>query len=253
MPNGQARRSRLCSRFSCRRSASARETAEGGLRAARRFAGAAAGVCAQLGIRRVFEFGTGRSTRAFLDAECEVASVEDSAEWARAKHNEVSAGCLAPRSHSFSFLCVLSGIAARQCGAGSAGSGPRRLAGCRAGPGRFTRATPFREHALAMAFAHARGALIVVDDAGISHRRPILPTPRGTQRRSVLPGGDRSRDFLRGARGGALRWTMRDRSSNAEGVAALLSSPLRRMKILISSTFFIRVSAASKRSAAFCA
>lgn len=121
----------------------------------------------RLGIQRVFEFGSGRSTRGFLDAGCTVTAIEDSETWL----SETLATLTPEQRERFKpvFLPLervwLAGapfqswrlpeaVLADLCQAELV------LVDSPALP-------PFREHALALALEHARGALIVVDDARI--------------------------------------------------------------------------------------
>jgi hypothetical protein len=121
----------------------------------------------RLWVRRVFEFGSGRSTRGFLRAGCEVAVVEDSEAWlgkTLAQLDEVQ------RTRFTSYLLPLrtvwvAGAPLRSWVLPEAVLATLReadlvLVDSPAWP-------PFREHALALALAHSRNALVVVDDANI--------------------------------------------------------------------------------------
>jgi len=122
---------------------------------------------AQLGIRRVFEFGTGQSTRAFLAAGCEVASVEDSAEWLSETRRALDGLDGAPIEF---FQLPLRLVWHRGAPMRSWRLPARALAALRAADLVLVDSPalpPFREHALALALAQARGALIAVDDASI--------------------------------------------------------------------------------------
>jgi hypothetical protein len=115
----------------------------------------------------VFEFGTGQSTRAFLDAGCDVASVEDSAEWLSETQQTLDGLTGAPVEF---FHLPLLLVWHRGAPMRSWLLPARALAALRAAELVLVDSPalpPFREHALAMALAHARGALIAVDDAYI--------------------------------------------------------------------------------------
>ena len=122
---------------------------------------------ARLGVRRVFEFGTGLSTRAFLDAGCEVTAVEDSAEWLAETRRSLEPAALGRVSF---FHLSLRIVWHRGAPIRSWRLPPEALAALRAAELVLVDSPalpPFREHALIMAIEHARNALIVVDDAGI--------------------------------------------------------------------------------------
>lgn len=121
----------------------------------------------RLQVQRVFEFGSGQSTREFLAAGCQVTVVEDSEDWLAE-----TLATLAPwqrerfASHRLPLRPVwLAGAPMRSWVLPEAALAALReadlvLVDSPAWP-------PFREHALALALEHCRGALIVVDDANI--------------------------------------------------------------------------------------
>ncbi|HSI14716.1 MAG TPA: hypothetical protein VK961_21870 [Chthoniobacter sp.] len=121
----------------------------------------------RLYVRRVFEFGSGQSTREFLAAGCQVTVVEDSEAWLA----ETDAA-LAPvqrlrfTSHRLPLRRVwLAGAPLQSWVLPETALAALRdaelvLVDSPAWP-------PFREHALTLALEHSRGALIVVDDANI--------------------------------------------------------------------------------------
>jgi hypothetical protein len=121
----------------------------------------------QLGIRRVFEFGSGRSTRDFLRAGCRVTVVEDSQTWLDETMNLLDADESARLvSHVLPLHRVwMAGAPLRSWNLSeealqALGEAELVLVDSPAWP-------PFREHALALALGHCRAALIVVDDANI--------------------------------------------------------------------------------------
>jgi hypothetical protein len=121
----------------------------------------------RLGVQRVFEFGSGRSTRDFLRAGCQVSVIEDSETWLRRTiallEDDQRARLI---SHVLPFRCVW--VAGAPLQSWILPEGALRaldeadlvLVDSPAWP-------PFREHALALALAHCRQAVIVVDDANI--------------------------------------------------------------------------------------
>ncbi len=124
-------------------------------------------VIARLGVRRVFEFGSGRSTEAFLQAGMEVTSLEDSETWLAETAQRIRPGervrwhpACAPleriwhRGSPFLSWRLTSDLEVRLAAADLV------LIDWPALP-------PFREHALLLALRHARRALVVVDDANI--------------------------------------------------------------------------------------
>ena len=193
----------------------------------------------QLGIRKIFEFGSGRSTRDFLRAGCEVTVVEDSQAWLDGNDG----------SRSMERACALR----RRICCRSAGSGWRAL---HCGVGCFRKRRwqtlreaelvlvdspawpPFREHALVLALAHCRAALIVVDDANIPTVSRFLPETRGTQRRALFSNRDGPRVVLHLFAGKGFGRHSASRSGNAQSLAPLFPGPEGRMKILLSSHFF---------------
>lgn len=124
-------------------------------------------VVSALGVRRVFEFGSGQSTRCFLEAGCTVTAIEDSAEWLA----QTLAALPAPQReklHGFQLplqTVWLGGAPMRSWRLPDAARDALRdadlvLVDSPALP-------PFREHALVIALGTARGALTIVDDASI--------------------------------------------------------------------------------------
>jgi len=121
----------------------------------------------ELGVRRVFEFGTGQSTRVFLEAGCEVVAIEDSADWLADTRRGLEAAFDTRVTFFHLPLCavwhrsapILSWTLPQEALAGLRNA-DLVLVDSPASP-------PFREHALALALAHARNALLVVDDARI--------------------------------------------------------------------------------------
>lgn len=121
----------------------------------------------RLQVRRVFEFGSGQSTREFLAASCQVTVVEDSEDWLAETSATLDPGQrerFAP--HRLPLRRVwLSGAPLQSWVLSEAALVALRdaqlvLVDSPAWP-------PFREHALALALEHSREALIVVDDANI--------------------------------------------------------------------------------------
>ena len=133
-------------------------------------------------IRRVFEFGSGRSTKIFLEAGCEVTSLEDSQHWL-----DQTLATLAPedRSRHAAVVQPLQTVWHRGVPMKSWTLSPEIIAALEraelvlidspASP-------PFREHALIASLTHARGATIVLDDANI-------PTVQRYCRRLAQNGG----------------------------------------------------------------
>ncbi len=120
-----------------------------------------------LKIRRVFEFGTGKSTRCFLDADCEVWAVEDCAAWLEQTLADIPAG---RRDQLTTFHLPLETIwlAGAPLKSWKLPT-PAREALARADLVLVDSPAlpPFREHVLTLALSEAREALIAVDDAGI--------------------------------------------------------------------------------------
>ncbi len=121
----------------------------------------------RLQVRRVFEFGSGQSTREFLAAGCQVTVVEDSEAWLAETSATLDPGQrerFAP--HRLPLRRVwLEGAPLQSWVLPEAALAALRdaelvLVDSPAWP-------PFREHALTLALEHSRGALIVVDDANI--------------------------------------------------------------------------------------
>jgi predicted O-methyltransferase YrrM len=119
------------------------------------------------GIKRVFEFGSGRSTRAFLAAGCDVTALENSREWMeqtlaavppeqRARLHGVCQPLRVVYSKGVPFRSWVLDDETR----GRLAAAELILIDSPAYP-------PFREHALELAVKHAPEALIVMDDAGI--------------------------------------------------------------------------------------
>jgi hypothetical protein len=118
------------------------------------------------GVRNVFEFGSGRSTKAFLAAGCHVTAVEDSRSWM----DETLASLTVEERSRLHVVCrplelvfhegapfrswVLDSETLQRLSAAE-----MVLIDAPAFP-------PFREHALSISLRHS-GGLIVVDDAGI--------------------------------------------------------------------------------------
>ncbi|HEY2343246.1 MAG TPA: hypothetical protein VGH90_09470 [Chthoniobacteraceae bacterium] len=126
-----------------------------------------ADIVSRLGIRRVFEFGSGRSTGLFLGLGCAVTAIEDSREWLEqtlAKIDATKRESL--RAHVLPLQRVWVGGAPMQSwvlpteALRALKEADLVLVDSPALP-------PFREHALTLALEHARQALIVVDDAAI--------------------------------------------------------------------------------------
>lgn len=121
----------------------------------------------RLGVRTVFEFGSGRSTLLFLEAGCELTSLEDSEAWlaetagrvpaeARGRWHPIYASLARVWHRGVPFLSwpLTEELTTRLAAADLV------LIDSPALP-------PSREHALVLALRHAGRALIVVDDANI--------------------------------------------------------------------------------------
>jgi hypothetical protein len=124
--------------------------------------------CAKwLQAQRVFEFGSGQSTREFLAIGCHVAAVEDSESWLA----ETSARLDPYQRERFTpFLLPLRRVWMTGAPLQSWALPEAALAALREADFVLVDSPawpPFREHALALALAHARRALVVVDDANI--------------------------------------------------------------------------------------
>ena len=138
------------------------------------------------GVRRVFEFGSGRSTKAFLAAGCEVTTVEDSEEWLA----QTVAGLTPEERVRLHAVRQRLGVVFYQ-------GAPfrswrlnedtlRRLAEAELVLIDSPAFPPFREHALSVSLEHCRRGLIVVDDTGIPTVRRFcmrLADGPGTQHR----------------------------------------------------------------------
>ncbi len=121
----------------------------------------------RLGVRRVFEFGTGLSTHLFLAAGCAVTAVEDSAAWlAKTKcgiggdgHERFTPHQLPLHRVWHRGVPVMSWVLPVEA-----------LAALRAADLVLVDSPtlpPSREHAFALSIAEARSALVVVDDVNI--------------------------------------------------------------------------------------
>jgi hypothetical protein len=121
----------------------------------------------ELGVQQVFEFGSGRSTKLFLNCGCHVTVVEDSAHWLRCTMMSLSWEL---RVRFKSAHCRLDTVF--DDGAPFLGwrlSGPMREA-LRAADLVLVDSPaypPFREHALVATLRQNRRGLVVLDDANI--------------------------------------------------------------------------------------
>lgn len=121
----------------------------------------------ELAIENVFEFGSGRSTKVFLDSGCNVTSLEDNAKWL-----ERTANSLSPderfrlKAHCQPLQTLFDASAPLRSWALS---GELRASLREAQLVLIDSPTfpPFREHALILSLRHARLAVIAVDDASI--------------------------------------------------------------------------------------
>jgi hypothetical protein len=118
------------------------------------------------GVRRVFEFGSGRSTKAFLAAGCEVTALEDSEEWL-----EQTLATLTPeeRTRLHAIRQPLAALFFQGAPFRSwvlDADALRRLAEAELVLIDAPAFPPFREHALSLSLERC-GGVIVVDDAGI--------------------------------------------------------------------------------------
>jgi hypothetical protein len=125
------------------------------------------GIIEGCAVRNVFEFGSGRSTKVFLAAGCEVTAVEDSQSWL-----DQTLATLTPeervRLHAVCQpLRVIFYEGAPFRSWKLEGETLRRLAAAELVLIDAPAFPPFREHALSVSMEHCQGALVVVDDAGI--------------------------------------------------------------------------------------
>ena len=119
-------------------------------------------------IRHVFEFGSGRSTKTFLDAGCHVTSLEDSHQWLEQTMANIPAAS-SERLHAVAqpLDIVWHGgaplrswrLGEKMCEA--LHDAELILIDSPSFP-------PFREHALILSLQHATKAVIVIDDANIA-------------------------------------------------------------------------------------
>jgi hypothetical protein len=119
------------------------------------------------GARNVFEFGSGRSTKAFLAAGCAVTAIEDSRAWL-----DQTLASLTPEEQSRLHpvcqpLRVIFDQGAPFRSWELEGDTLARLAAADLVLIDAPAFPPFREHALSVTLGHCRGGLIVVDDSGI--------------------------------------------------------------------------------------
>ena len=140
------------------------------------------------GVHSVFEFGSGRSTRAFLAAGCVVTAVEDSQEWL-----SQTLASLTPEERSRLHairqplrLLFYQGAPFRSWSLDA--DTLRRLATADLVLIDAPAFPPFREHALRVCLVHCGGGLIVVDVASIPTVRRFcmrLAGAPGTQSRQI--------------------------------------------------------------------
>ncbi len=119
------------------------------------------------GMRNVFEFGSGRSTKAFLAAGCNVTALEDSRSWldqTLATLTPAERSRLHPVCQPLEFL-FYQGAPFRSWTLDS--DTRHRLATADLILIDSPAFPPFREHPLSISLKHSPGALIVVDDAAI--------------------------------------------------------------------------------------
>ena len=126
---------------------------------------------ATLGATEVFEFGSGRSTKLFLECGCAVTTLENSDYWLEQTRKEIAPEHLSrlnalaqPLERVWSGWVPMSGwhlqpttVAALKCAHLVLIDSPSY--------------PPFREHALVQSLAHATNALIVLDDGNIPTQR----------------------------------------------------------------------------------
>lgn len=118
-------------------------------------------------IRAVFEFGSGRSTRLFLEAGAEVTSLEDSAHWLADTRAALPAELVPRWTSACQPLDRVWHHGAPFTSWRLDGALTAKLAAADLVLIDSPVLPPMREHALLLALRHARGALIVVDDANI--------------------------------------------------------------------------------------
>ncbi len=125
------------------------------------------GCVERLGVRRVFEFGTGQSTHLFLAAGCTVTAVEDSAVWLAETEGKMDAMArerftphLLPQQRIWHRGTPVQSWALPTAAMDSLRVADLVLVDSPALP-------PSREHALTISLAEAREALVVVDDVNI--------------------------------------------------------------------------------------
>jgi hypothetical protein len=159
----------------------------------------------RLGVRRVFEFGSGASTHEFLSAGCEVAVVEDGEAWL-ARTSATIDGAQRERFTPFQLPlrrvwvegAPLRGWVLPEAALAALRGAELVLVDSPAWP-------PFREHALTLALAHSREALIVVDDANIPTVHRFCHRLAGQNRVSHFQTTmDHGLFFTQGAGGGAI-------------------------------------------------
>lgn len=121
----------------------------------------------RLSVQRVFEFGSGQSTREFLAAGCRVTAIEDNASWLAETVAQLDPGererftpVLLPLRRVWLAGAPLRSWVLPAPAVAALREAELVLIDSPAWP-------PFREHALALALEHAHRALIVVDDANI--------------------------------------------------------------------------------------
>jgi hypothetical protein len=122
---------------------------------------------ARLQVRRIFEFGSGQSTRTFLAAGCQVFAVEDNESWLAETCARLDP---TQREHFASVLLPLRRVWLAGAPMQSWVLPPAALAALREAELVLIDSPawpPFREHALTLALAQCQHALIIVDDANI--------------------------------------------------------------------------------------
>jgi hypothetical protein len=163
-------------------------------------------IIAAAGLRNIFEFGSGRSTKAFLAAGCTVTALEDSQPWL---DPTLASLTVEERSRLHAICQPLARLFHEGAPMRSWVLGPntlRRLAAADLILIDAPAFPPFREHALALSLQHSRDGLIVVDDAGIPTVRRVcarLASAPGTLHRvSTIDHG--LYFFIRSPEAGAL-------------------------------------------------